>query len=309
MNKIQIPNLKYHGRETYAVYYGDNFVLKRPLPTLGDAAREAWLKKQHDTQTKINEIRAVGNPLYNIPEMTFINDDEFQILEERAPGEPLTAQLYKTLSKRQKFEIINGLGSFLVDMNELKPIGDIQIHKISNDFKFNRLCNFIENKMSIWFTKEEILQMQKIRDEVGSFEYETRPAWSHGDINSGNVLYDKNTNKLSFIDFAETNYKFIYRDIFAPLQIELDIYKAVYAVYYKLHDFSLYPMLSIKSDELKNIMKNRIFVVLLRRFIHAADDLRTTPKNQKSITNNEEKISFMRLQMQKFAVLEKMFSK
>ena len=306
---VDIKNLPNHGRETYAVYYGDRFVLKRPLPTLGEQARTAWLQKQHRTQDKINEIRAVGNPLYNIPEMTFINDDEFQILEERAPGEPLTAELYKTLSKRQQFEIINGIGSFLVDMNELKPIGNIETHKIANDIKFNRLCNFIDNKMSIWFTKAEIVQMEKIRDEVGAFEYETRPAWSHGDINSGNVLYDKNTSKLSFIDFAEANYKFIYRDIFAPLQIELDIYKPVYEIYCKLHDKSLYPMLSAKSDELKAIMKNRIAVVLLRRFIRASDDLRVNPASPKSENNNLEKVFFMRRQMQNFAKLEKMFEK
>ena len=34
-----IKNLKNHGRETYAVYYGDEFVLKRPLPTFNDAAK------------------------------------------------------------------------------------------------------------------------------------------------------------------------------------------------------------------------------------------------------------------------------
>lgn len=302
-------NLKNHGRETYAVYYGDRFVLKRPLPKFDDAAKQNWLKKQHKTQQVINEIKAKGNPLYNIPEMTYINDDEYQILEERALGEPLTQDFFAKLSQRQKFEIINGIGSFLVDMNELKPIGSLQTYKIANDIKFSRLSTFIDTKMLHWFTKEEVAKMAKIRDDIGSFEYETRLAWSHGDLNSGNVIYDAKNSKLSFIDFAEANYKFIYRDIFGPTQVELGIYKQVYEVYCKMHDKSLYPMPSIKNEELREIMKHRIMAVFLRRFIKASDDLRLSPANEKSQNNNIEKIFFMRRQIQLFDALESAFSK
>ena len=304
-----IKNLKNHGRETYAVYYGDEFVLKRPLPTFNDSSKQAWLNKQHKTKQIIDDIRAIKNPLYNVPAMKYINNDEFQILEERAPGTPLTPDLYNNLSKRQQFEIINSIASFLVDMNELKPIGKIQTHQIRYELKFSRLDNFIENKMSTWFTRAEVNQMAKLRDIIGTFEYETRLAWSHADINSGNVLYDPKTSRISFIDFAETDYKFIYRDIFAPLQIELDIYKRVYETYCTLHNKSLYTMPGIKNENLREIMKYRIMVVWLRRFIKAADDLRKNPINQKSADNNMEKIFFMRRMMQNFINLENQFSK
>lgn len=304
-----IKNLKNHGRETYAVYYGDEFVLKRPLPTFNDAAKNEWLAKQHKTKSIIDDIRAIDNPVYNIPAMKFINDDEYQILEERAPGEPLTAELYNKLSKRQQFEIINSIANFLVDMNELRPIGDLKLHKIQYELKFSRLDKFIDTKMPIWFTKAEVKQMSRIRDEIGTFEYETRQAWSHGDLNPGNVLYDASSSKISFIDFAEADYKYIYRDIFAPLQIELDIYKRVYETYCQLHNKNLYTMPSIKNENLREIMKYRIMVVWLRRFIKAADDLRVTPASQKSANNNMEKIFFMRRQMQNFTNLEKQFSK
>lgn len=304
-----IKNLKNHGRETYAVYYGDEFVLKRPLPTFNDAAKSIWLAKQHKTKSIIDDIRAIDNPVYNVPAMKFINDDEYQILEERAPGEPLTAELYNKLSKRQQFEIINSIANFLVDMNELRPIGDLKLHKIQYELKFSRLDKFIDTKMPIWFTKAEVKQMSRIRDEIGTFEYETRQAWSHGDLNPGNVLYDPSSSKISFIDFAEADYKYIYRDIFAPLQIELDIYKRVYETYCQLHNKTLYVMPSIKNENLREIMKYRIMVVWLRRFIKAADDLRVTPASQKSANNNMEKIFFMRRQMQNFTNLEKQFSK
>ena len=293
MVKIKTLN---HGRETYAVYYGADFVLKRPLPNMGQAAKDAWLAKQHKTQIAIDRIRAADNPLYNVPEMRFINDEEYQILEERAPGYPLNRDLYRKLSRRQRYEIINSLGSFLVDMNESMPIGDVENHKIASELKFSRLDNFIETKMSNWFTKNETIQMARIRDQIGTFEYPTRMAWSHCDLNPGNVLYDPETSKLSFIDFAEAGYRFIYRDIFASLQIELNIFKQVYEVYCKMH-------------ALRDIMKYRIMVVWLKRFIKAADDLRLNPKNTKSENNNLDKIAFMREQLVNFQNLERQFQK
>lgn len=298
-----------HGRETYAVYYGDDFVLKRPLPVFTEEKKQEWLVKQHKTKEAIDAIRAVGNPVYNVPAMRFVNDDEFQILEERAPGEPLTQAVYNKLSRRQKFEIINSIGSFLVDMNESKPVKPMEIYKISNEIKFNRLDSFVENKMSIWFTKKETMQMARIRDAIGSFEYETRQAWSHGDLNYGNVLYDADKNKLSFIDFAEAGYKFIYHDVFAPLQIELDIYKSVYVIYMNLHNKDLYTMPGVKNELLRDIMMYRIMVVFLKRFIKAADDLRVNPANKKSMDNNLEKISFMRKQMLNMFMVENQFKK
>lgn len=304
-----ISNLVHHGRETYAVYYGDRFVLKRPLPNSTAEKRDAWLAKQHKTKDAIDAIRAKKNPLYNVPAMEYIHDAEYQILEERAPGEPLTADLYSKLSARQKFEIVNSIASFLVDMNELKPIGAVQKNNIMNELKFSRLDKFIENKMHLWFTREEIYQMANIRDRIGKFEYETRLAWSHADISAKNVIYDAATSRLSFIDFAEADYKFIYRDIFAPLQIELNIYKNIYDVYYKMHNQELYYMPGAKTDAFREIMKHRIMVVFLRRFIKASDDLRITPANKKSADNNLEKLSFMRQQMQNIHNLEQQLSR
>ncbi len=298
-----------HGRETYIADFGADFVMKRPLPTLGDDARQKWLAKQHRTQEVIDEIYNVGNPRYNIPRMRFIKDDEFQLLEERAHGQPLTHELFATVSRRQRYEIIDGIAAFLVDMNELKPIQPLQKHKIASELKFNRLDNFVTNKMQKWFTAAEVNTMSAIRDRIGTFEYETRPAWSHCDLNPGNVIYDPETSTLSFIDFAEANYRFIYRDIFAPLQIELNIFRPVYETYCKLHNNSEYTMPSIQNPNLREIMKYRLMVALLKRFIKASDDLRTNPTSQKSLENNENKVMFMREQISHMLKLEHQFSK
>ncbi len=309
--KIMSNELKHliHGRETYIADFGPDFVMKRPLPTLGDAARDQWLAKQHRTKEIIDDIHAVGNPRYNIPQMSFIKDDEYQLLEERAPGEHLTADLFKRVSRRQRYEIIDGIASFLVDMNELRPIQDVMRHKIASELKFDRLDKFIESKMSHWFTDDEVRFMAHIRNNIGTFEYDTRPAWSHCDLNPGNVLYDPKTSTLSFIDFAEADYKFIYRDIFAPLQIELNIFRPVYEAYCRMHNDEIYTMPSIRNENLREIMKNRIMVVLLKRFIKASDDLRMNPTSATGIENNANKVAFMRNQIETFRNIERQFTK
>ncbi len=76
-----------------------------------------------------------------------------------------------------------------------------------------------------------------------------------------------------------------------------------------MHNKSLYPIPSPKNDTLRDIMKYRIMVVFLKRFIKAADDLRITPKNEKSEKNNRDKVTFMREVMSNICNLEQQFSK
>ena len=66
-------------------------------------------------------------------------------------------------------------------------------------------------------------------------------------------------------------------------------------------------MPGIKNDSLREIMKYRLIVVGLRRFIKAADDLRLNPTSEKSAINNTEKVNFMRQQIQNFINLERIF--
>ncbi|MBQ6011716.1 MAG: phosphotransferase [Alphaproteobacteria bacterium] len=295
-----------HGRETCVAYFGDLYVMKRPLPGRN---KDAWLKKQHRTKEIIDEIGALNNPVYNIPKMIYIKDDEYQLLEERASGEPLTPDLYQSLSQPQKTKIVNGLASFLVDMNELKPVREEIYHNISSELKMEKLRNIINNKMPKWFDVEEVKYMDDLTDDISGFEYVTREAWSHADLNSGNVLYDKEKSQLSFIDFAEADYKFIYRDIFSPLNVDLRICRPVYDLYTRLHDKDKYKMPGLRNPELQRIMRYRIMTVLLKRFIKAGDDLRINAQSEKTHQNNIDKVFFMRELISNLQYTEKQLMK
>lgn len=295
-----------HGRETFVAYFGDMYVMKRPLP---GRDKDAWLAKQHKTKEIIDEISAINNPVYNIPKMVFIKDDEYQLLEERAMGEPLTPALYQSLSQPQKTKIVNGMASFLVDMNELKPVRDEVLHNISSELKMEKLKNIVDNKMPRWFDVAEIKYMTELTEDISGFEYVTREAWSHSDLNCGNILYDKEKSQISFIDFAEANYNFIYRDIFSPFNVDLRICRIVYDLYTRLHDKNKYKMPGLRNPELQRIMRYRIMTVLLKRFIKAGDDLRLNPQSEKTHQNNFEKVIFMKDVMATLQYIEKQLSR
>ena len=282
-----------HGRETYIADFGEGLVMKRPLPEFTQAQKDKWLAKQHRTKEIIDEIKAMDNIVYNIPRMLHIKDDEYQLLEERAMGEPLTFKLYQSLTNRQRYEIVTSLSNFLVDMNESKPVQEETLHRISDELKLQRLQNIVNNKMPKWFDIGTVKYMSDLIEDVQNFEYVTRKAWSHCDLNSGNVLYDSVASKLYFIDFAEANYNFIFRDIFSPLAVDLDICRPLYEEYFKLHNKDMYRIYGPRNPELQNIMRYRTITVLLKRFIKAGDDLRLNPQSKKTRQNNIEKIQYM----------------
>lgn len=298
-----------HGRETYIADFGESLVMKRPLPEFTQVQKDKWLQKQHRTKEIIDDIKALNNPVYNIPRMLHIKDDEYQLLEERAHGEPLTANMYQNLTGRQRYEIVTSLAHFLVDMNELKPVSEEVSHKISDEIKMQRLQNIVENKMPKWFDVAAVKYMSDVIDDVQKFEYITCKAWSHCDLNSGNVLYDAVNSKLYVIDFAEANYNFIFRDIFSPLAVDLEICKPIYEEYFKLHDKEKYRIYGPRNTELQNIMRYRIITVLLKRFTKAGDDLRMNPQSEKTVQNNEEKIQFMNNMIARIQSIEKQLIK
>ena len=303
--EIKLP----HGRETYIADFGEGLVMKRPLPEFTQAQKDKWLKKQHRTKEIIDEINSLQNPVYNIPKMLHIKDDEYQLLEERATGEPLTMKLYQSLTPRQRYEIVTSLAHFLVDMNELKPIHELTLHRMSDELKMQKLQNIIDRKMSKWFDVNSIKYMYDLIYNVDNFEYTTREAWSHCDLNSGNVLYDAENSKIFFIDFAEANYNFVFRDIFSPLAVDLDICRPVYEEYVKLHNRDLYRTYGPRNPVLQNIMRYRMITVLLKRFIKAGDDLRLNPQSKKTKQNNKEKIIFMKDVIKKIQYIEKQLTK
>ncbi|MBQ3785539.1 MAG: hypothetical protein II843_04065, partial [Alphaproteobacteria bacterium] len=107
----------------------------------------------------------------------------------------------------------------------------------------------------------------------------------------------------------EADYKFIYRDIFSPLNVDLRICRPVYDLYTRLHDKDKYKMPGLRNPELQRIMRYRIMTVLLKRFIKAGDDLRINAQSEKTHQNNIDKVFFMRELISNLQYTEKQLMK
>lgn len=287
------------------VDYGDGFVIKRPLDGVSLDKKMKWICKQHAVQETIADIESVKNPLYNIPSMIHIKDTEFQVLEQRAPGQPLTVDLYKSLSKRQQIEIGNSIAALLMDMRELKPVIPDVSYKISTELKMEKFWNIISTKMPKWFNNEELSYMDKLYSYIDSVKYISPMVWSHSDLSSGNVLYDAQSSRLSFIDFADAKYQTVDHDIISPLAFDLEIYNDVYDNYVK----SGYDLSGINDGNIKQTVKNRLSIILLKRLIKQGDDLRLNPKLEKTEINNANKVACIRGIIEKLQCIDKTFSK
>lgn len=281
------------GHESFVVDYGNGFVMKRPLTAFSLDKKMKWLVKQHYTQQVIIDIKKVHRPFYNIPEMVHIKDEEFQLLEERAPGEPLTGLFFRSLSKRQQVEIRDSIVAFIMDMQSVHLVSSAEPYKIAEELKMAKLGNIVNCKMPKYFSKDSIDYMKYLCDYINSVEYVAPKVWSHGDLSSGNVLYDADTSTLSFIDFADAKYHVVDHDIVSPLAVDLGIYNGVYSKYIKSHEKESYDLYGIKPAEVRQITKNRLFVILLKRFIKAGDDLHINSKNEAGNINNVNKVIFM----------------
>lgn len=307
--EVNVEKQKPHGRETIVSYYGDAHILKHPLAEFSQARKDKWLEKQYRAKAIIDEIKAVNNLRYNIPGMIHIEKDDYAVLEERAPGEHLTPELYKSLSRTQQVDIKDSMARFLVDMNELKPVFEVKDYSMVQELKMTKFTNMVDTKLPRWLDKEDIDYVVNLVQELSDFKYDTIQVWTHSDLNSGNVLYDVATSKISFIDFADSGYNLVLHDIFSPLNTDLGISKALYEDYKRFHDEKLYKIPGVKNADLQNIVRLRPRIPLLKRFIKCGDDLRLNPRDEKSVQNSMDKAQLMHDILDKLRYIESCYSK
>ncbi|MCL2629470.1 MAG: phosphotransferase [Alphaproteobacteria bacterium] len=297
-----IASSKPHGRETWVEYYGQGFVVKRPLTDFGEEKRIKWLQKQHLTRKHIEEIlwyKGLNYSVsYDVPEMKHVNDEEVAVLEERAPGERLTKQFYDSLSARRQTKIQNGIAEFLSDMAQLRPVKESR-QKLSERFNFAQLDKFLSTRGGLWLDQEDIKFTKKVAEQVSKFEYDTTLVWAHRDLNPGNILYDLDTWKLSFIDFAEANYDCVYHDIFySALNNELGISAKIFNKFLKLYG-KKQPNLAIDPVQTAKIAYMNGALRVLRRLNYIGKRARPNPANEKSQKNQNLMKSWAKEEVEK----------
>ncbi|MBP5485604.1 MAG: phosphotransferase [Alphaproteobacteria bacterium] len=189
-------------RESRVVSDG-NYVIKTPVSTNKSHIAE-WLRKQHYANMVVGNLLAYKDKVggYFIPKIINISDGENpSVREERVRGDPITAEYFAKLLPEQQESIYKNFSNFLHDINHCNPVHDLE-YQLGNGF-----ADIIEKTKS-YLLKEDIIKITQAYELFKSHqEMVASFVFAHGDMNENNIFYDKDTDTLSIIDFAEAKYE------------------------------------------------------------------------------------------------------
>ena len=189
-------------RESRVVSDGD-YVIKTPVSTNKSHIAE-WLRKQRYANMVVGNLLAYKDKVggYFIPKIINISDDENpSVREERVLGNPITAEYFAKLSPEQQESIYKNFSNFLHDINYCNPVHDLD-YQLGDGF-----ADIIE-KIKPYLPTADITKITRAHELFKSHQEVTASlVFSHGDMNENNIFYDKDTDTLSIIDFAEAKYE------------------------------------------------------------------------------------------------------
>jgi len=200
------------------------YVLK--VPQKGQDA-DMWFSHQMTAIHNCKEFLSGYHGMISVPKCVCI--EKYRLVEEFAPGVPLTNHYYCSLSRSEKDRISSEFAVFLVNAHQnTKTAGvvraNIENYCISLDDGINLLLKkrAIADSDALLFLKVAKLYRERdISDE--------RACLIHCDLSENNLLYDKKSQRLSVIDFANSCVGCIYEDFIAK-------YNSLHCPYSFFHD-------------------------------------------------------------------------
>ncbi|MBO7508937.1 MAG: phosphotransferase, partial [Alphaproteobacteria bacterium] len=189
-------------RESRVVSDG-NYVIKTPVSTNQSYVAE-WLRKQRHANMVVGNLLAYKDKMggYFIPKVINISDGNTpSVREERALGSPITTEFFVDLSSEQQESIYKKFSNFLHDINYCNPIHDL-------DYQLGGTFVEVIEKIKSYLPTEANKTVAQVYELFKSHQEMTASlVFSHGDMNPNNIFYDKDTDTLSVIDFAEAKYE------------------------------------------------------------------------------------------------------
>lgn len=167
-------------------------VIKRPRQGI---SKEHWQDEMDFACEGLKSIENLDVPVF-IPKI--LKKRPNYVIEEYASGEQLTSKLYASLTPAEQNKIARNIAVFLNEMHQsyllveenMKPRSDF------SDWHFDQNIEKI--------TGPEMASVyQKAMDVYKSDFIGQTQSITHCDLRSENILYDKNTQKVSVIDFGQ----------------------------------------------------------------------------------------------------------
>lgn len=171
---------------------GMPIVIKRPRQGI---SKELWQDEMDFACEGLKSIENLNVPVF-IPKI--LKKSSNYVIEEYASGEQLTSKLYASLAPAEQNKIAQNIAVFLNEMHQsrlsieenVKPRSDF------SDWRFDKNIEKITgSEMASVYQK--VMDVYKL-DFIGQTQ-----SIAHDDLRSENILYDKNTQKVSVIDFGQ----------------------------------------------------------------------------------------------------------
>lgn len=143
----------------------------------------------------------------NIPEYTYISKDVSFVGYKLIPGKYMTRDVFKTLGKADREQVISKLVEFINAFHRL-DMADFKTYEPINKERYISIEQRIENDLeSELYPKLSTLDV----DMIKGFYKKSKDVLKnipgdcpiHGDLYAYNVLWDKNNKKVGIIDFSD----------------------------------------------------------------------------------------------------------
>lgn len=185
----------------------EKYILK--IPNSEDEASE-WIENQKKVDKLLKETFVDYTGEVNIPQYLEIGD---KYVVEKYLGEDLEPELYDELSDEEKDKITRDMAEFLVYLHNKHRDGDNNRKLILDETdEWKSLQEIFEHVKSRLTETEQKDLLEKINKFKNRDKSDEVVVLTHGDIRSQNMLYDKDTKKVAFIDFELMEDGNVYND-------------------------------------------------------------------------------------------------
>jgi serine/threonine protein kinase len=203
--------------------------------------------------TKLIERR---NPMYQVPAVG-LNFDENNIngnivVEEKMKGTEL--KNYDQLPCSQRKDILTKIAHLINDMAAMEEIKIGAYSPALSDEYAEKLNVFLQFASPFLFSQQEIDKVINSANELQSIPENPYAIYifAHGDIHCSNMLYDTDTQTLSFVDFGDCRYLEFFDALVPQFAVFSDVCGELIAEFHQINKNPLlHEILSLAAAENK----------------------------------------------------------
>ena len=187
---------------------GNNVVIKH----CNKENKHTW-KQECLKEISITSSLAKTNPSCNFPTSRIENiDGEDIMVSTFIQGKELSKDVLEELPEAQQKQIAKDLGTFLYYLHNQSIKQQEQKSSSHSLDIFNKKEKKLKERLNLLPTEVQEQINQVISDFDNDTNYGKINVLSHNDLIKDNLLYDKSSQKLSVIDFGDTEINDIYTD-------------------------------------------------------------------------------------------------